>query len=275
MEKSQNDVSVRIKQRDRWTCKICGNKFVDLVACPFKIPITGDDCYITLCEGCVKEQLDNPDCMELCGSLVRRNKVVLLGDCHGGFDKLDAVLSNEEPFDFFISVGDVGTLRNVTPHNMEVIDRWQNGYFIRGNHDDVDFFTPIGLSQEINGLHVAGLNGILRSRTFIKDQPNNVSFREVLYLSHLKDVDILVTHQPPTGLINGMGESVLEELLNYLVPKIYISGHVHQYKLKFYLQTFVMSLPMVDQGYVVAHFQGKDLRNIEVVLRKGKRFIRV
>jgi predicted phosphodiesterase len=206
---------------------------------------------------------------------LRRNKIILIGDCHGQFEKLDAVLTSEEPFDFFVSVGDVGSLSDVTPQNINIIDKWkEKGYFVRGNHDDVQFFNPLELSSTVRGIHVSGLNGIVRSRTFANDT-KDISFREIMYLSHQKNVDILVTHQAPTGVFNGMGESVLEELLNYLVPKIYVFGHVHQYKLKFHLQTFMISLPMIDKGHAVAYFQGNDLRNLEVVLKKGKKTIRV
>lgn len=199
----------------------------------------------------------------------------MVGDCHGNFEKLDAVLTAEEPFDFFISVGDVGSLSDVTPQNIQLIDKRQNGYFVRGNHDNVEFFNPLEIVQDINGLQIAALNGLLKTRTFLKEQVNNISFREVIYLSHLKGIDILVTHQPPTGLFNSAGEAVLEEMLNYLVPKIYICGHVHKYKLKFHLQTFVISLPMIHKGYAVAYFQGNDLRDLEIILKKGKKFIRV
>jgi len=188
---------------------------------------------------------------------------------------LDSVLTQEEPFDFFLSVGDIGTLNDVTPQNIGILDKWDNGYFVSGNHDNVQFFKPLGLNQDIRGLKVAGLSGVLKSRTFLKDHPNNISFREIMYLSRLNDIDILVTHQPPTGLFDDGGEAVLEELLNYMVPKIHISGHLHRYKLKFHLQTFVISLPMINHGYAVAYFQGRDLRNLEVVLKKGKKYVRV
>ena len=265
----------RIKQRDRWTCKRCGKKYEDLVVCQIGSN-EDDDGFITLCKTCEEWSWDNrEEAVTLYKKLLVRNKIILVGDCHGNFEKLDAVLTAEEPFDFFISVGDVGCLSDVTPQNISFIEKWNNGYFVHGNHDNVDFFTPLEISQDINGLKIASLNGILKSRTFLKEQLNNISFREVIYLSHLKDIDILVTHQPPTGLFEDAGEAVLEELLNYLVPKIYISGHVHRYKLKFHLQTFVISLPMIHKGHVVAYFQGRDLRNIEIVLRKGKKVIRV
>ena len=267
----------RVKQRDRWTCKRCGKRFEDLVICQYVYPSDNDDHFITFCKDCVDWASEHgEEAKKLCTSLLRRTKVVLVGDCHGNFEKLDAVLTEESPFDFFISVGDVGTLQDVTPNNIQIIDKWgEKGYFIFGNHDNCWFFNQLELTQEICGLKIASLNGMLKSRTFLKEQPNNVSFKEVLYLSHLKDIDILVTHQPPTGLHKNAGEPVLEELLNYLVPKIYISGHIHSYKLKFHLQTFVISLPMVHRGHVVTYFQGRDLRNIEIVLKKGKKVIRI
>lgn len=267
----------RIKQRDRWTCKRCGKRFENLVIWQFILSSDKDDNFITFCKTCLEWASNNiKKAKELSIRLLRRNKIVLIGDCHGRFDRLDKILAEEEPFDFFISVGDVGTLADVTPNNLGIFDKWKTrGYFVYGNHDDVQFFNRIRLNQEINGLHIAGLNGMLRTRNFIKDTPNNVSFREVLYLSHLNDVDILVTHQPPTGVFKGMGEPVLEELLNYLVPKIYIFGHIHHYKLKFHLNTFIISLPLITRGHAVAYFQGKELKNLEIVLKKGKKFIRV
>lgn len=267
----------RIKQRDRWTCKRCGKKFEDLVLYKFNLTANTDDCYITLCKDCVEWVSENlEEAKQLCTKLLQCNKIVLIGDCHGNFKKLDAVLTTEEPFDFFISVGDVGSLDDVNPLNISLIDKWKNkGFMVFGNHDNVQFFNQIEISQEINGIKIAGLNGMLKSRTFLKEQLNNISFREIIYLSHLKDIDILVTHQPPTGLFENVGEPVLAELLNYLVPKIYICGHIHRYKLKFHLQTFMISLPMIHKGYAVAYFQGNDLRNIEIILKKGKKFIRV
>lgn len=268
---------MRIKQRDHWSCRRCGKKFEDLVICQHVYPATSDDHFITLCNKCIDWAFDNPsEAVIECEKLLRRNKIVLIGDCHGNFERLNTVLTDEMPFDFFLSVGDVGTLRDVTPDNINIIDRWQDkGHFVFGNHDNCWFFNQLALHQDINGVSVAGLNGMLKSRTFLKEQPNNISFREIMYLSHLNDIDILVTHQPPTGMFDNAGEFILEELLNYLVPKIYISGHIHKYKLKFHLNTFMISLPMITNGYAVAYFQGRDLRDLEVVMKKGRRYVRI
>ena len=268
----------RIKQRDRWTCRLCGSKFVRLQLVKYEDP-PEDDSYITVCDECFHQRIlhmSTEEAQKLCRSAQKRTKVVLIGDAHGRFDRLDEILTAEAPFDFFISVGDVGSLLDAgSVYNINIVDKWGNkGYFVKGNHDDAEFFSRLELMQEIGGLRVAGLNGIIRHNTFIRDT-KNISFREVLYLTHQKDVDILVTHQAPTGVFTGKGEPVLEEVLNYLVPKIYIFGHVHSYKLKFHLNTFVMSLPLVTKGHAVAYFQGRDLRNLEVIFRKGKKVIRV
>jgi len=220
--------------------------------------------------------MSSDEAREVCKRAQRLNKVVLIGDCHGHLERLDRVLSQEEPFNFFLSVGDVISRAELTTDKRIILDRWKGkGYFVHGNHDDFEVFNPLGLTNEINGLQISGLDGTLRARNFAKDTPNNISFREILYLSHLSNIDILVTHQPPTGIFGGMGEPVLEELLNYLVPKIYIFGHLHKQKVKFHLNTFMISLPMIDNGHAAAYFQGRDLRNLEIILKKGKKFIRV
>ncbi len=204
-----------------------------------------------------------------------KTKVVFVGDIHGDFESLDRVLAEENP-DLFISVGDVGVVSDVTPNNIHILDKWKPiGWFIKGNHDNAEFFHQLTIDQEIRGLRIAALSGTLKTKTFLKDLPNNITFREVIYLSHLKDIDILVTHQPPTGLYNNSGEPVLEELLNYLVPKIYISGHIHAYRLRFHLNTFVINLPLISKGHVVAEFDDRKLVNLEVELKKGKKVIRI
>jgi len=264
----------RIKNRDRWSCRRCGHRFDSLEVFKFGCGASDDD-YITLCTSCISWGAKvGADCVTLFKSLVTKTKIVFIGDCHGDFSALDKILTREKPFDLFISVGDFATLQDMS--DTSIIDKWKEyGYFVRGNHDDVSCIKPLELYQDIGEIKVAGLNGMIRNKTFLKDTSTNISFKEIIYLSHLRDIDILVTHQAPTGVFNNIGEPVLEELLNYLVPKIYVFGHVHKFRLKFYLNTFMISLPLITKGYAVAHFQGRDLRNIEIVLKRGKKFIRV
>jgi len=271
MERTYITLMDEIFKRDRWSCKRCGDKFGKLFAWQF---CSGE--YITVCESCRDWALKNAEeSKKIFTDAIRVNKIVFVGDCHGNFTKLDSVLTEEDPT-MFISVGDVGTLKDVTSSDLDIIDKWKDkGFAIRGNHDNVDFFNRIGLVQEINGLQVVGLNGMFKTRNFINETKGNISFREVFYLAHLRNIDIFVTHQPPTGLYENAGEVVFEELLRYLNAKIAVSGHLHTYKLNFYLQTFVISLPMIDKGYAVATFQGRELRNMEIVLKKGKKVIRV
>lgn len=262
-----------IKNRDRWTCKKCGHKFGDLKVLRFE-----PNNYITLCDSCLRWAFDNKEAsVELFRTLLLHTKIVFIGDCHGRLDKLDSILKAEDPFDIFVSVGDFVTLDDMSnKENSEILTKWgSRGYFVKGNHDDIDCVKRLELNQEIRGIKVSALNGVIRNKTFLKETHNNISFREVMYLSHLDDMDILVTHQAPTGVFNGVGEPVLEELLNYLVPKIYVFGHVHKFRFKFHLNTFVISLPIITKGYATAYFHGRDLRNLELVFKRGKKFIRV
>jgi len=198
-------------------------------------------------------------------------KVVLIGDCHGKVEAFDSALKNEEPFNFFLSVGDVACSKD------SVSSWYDRGFVVLGNHDSyIDPpFRLLTIDQYVDDLHICGLNGMLKSRTFLKETSSNVSFREILYASHLKDLQILVTHQPPSGVYNWAGEAVLNELVNYTVPRIYVSGHIHKYRVRFYLNTFILSLPPINKGYGVAYFEGKELKNLEMVFKKGKKVIRI
>jgi predicted phosphodiesterase len=201
-------------------------------------------------------------------------KVILLGDCHGQFKKLDDILTQESPFDFFLTTGDVGSISDVTPENIQIVDKWKCGYSIMGNHDqwdgkDIVFFSPLGSLQSICGVAVAAFNGMIKTRTVARN------FASLVEMTHLKNVDILVTHQPPPGLFDNMGESVLGAVLQYVKPKIYISGHIHRYKSVYIDGTFLFSLPLVFNGYVVVYFNEHTLKNIEVTYKKGKRVIKI
>ncbi len=197
-------------------------------------------------------------------------KIVLIGDVHGKFEKLDEVLTLESPFDFFLSVGDVGTLDDVIPQNIHLIDKWKNGYMVKGTHDNVQFFNSLSNYKEIQGVKIAAINGSIKTRTFMRD-----SFESLLYLSHLKQIDILVTHQPPRGIFENKGERALNSLLRYIKPRIMISGHIHRNKVISTKDTFYFSLPLITRGYGVAYFENGVLKNLEQILRSGKKVIRV
>jgi len=263
-----------IKKRDRWACKKCGNRFITLYVFDFEkksvmFSDSNENNCVSLCHPCY-ENISEIDLEQFKRSIIK-NKIILIGDIHNKINNLDQVLTQEGPFNFFITTGDIKF-----DGDKKIIKKWYgHGYQVMGDDDIVPTFRELKLDSEINGLRIAGLSGMIRSRTFIKDTQKNISFREILYLSHLADVDILVSHQSPSGIINNFGEQSLQELLNYLVPKIYISGHLHKYKTKFHLSTFCISLPMINHGYMVAYFLGKELRNLEVILKRGKKVIRV
>lgn len=192
-----------------------------------------------------------------------KTKILLIGDVHGKFEALDTVLTNEEPFDLFLSVGDIG---DATTSDLGIINKWQHrGYYIKGNHDNVDHFHRLVVPIVINHVTIAGLNGMVHKKNF----PN------IMALSHIPNINILMTHQAPTGIFDGMGEPVLRSLLHYLTPRLYVFGHVHQYKIKFYRDTFCISLPLITKGYCIAYFKEGKLVEFESVLKRGKKIIRV
>jgi predicted phosphodiesterase len=265
----------KVYSRDKWTCFVCQHKYDNLSIVKWGNGDSEDD-YITLCNSCSESWNSIKDStIPKIEKHLKKLKIVLIGDIHGNFSRLDEILTKEYPFDYFISVGDVGTTEDATPSNISICSKWiSKSLYIEGNHDTVKFFKQLESVQDVGGLTVAGLNGIIKSKTFARDT-KDINFREVLYLSHIKDIDILVTHQTPTMMFNGMGEPILDDLLSYTVPTLYIMGHIHKYRLRFYLKTFCLSLPIIDRGYAVSYWIGKSLSNFEVVINKGKREIRV
>jgi hypothetical protein len=74
-----------IKKRDRWACKLCSNKFIDLYVYDFEKDATiainpiEDNC-ITLCSYCIG-RVTAEDRINFRKSLIK-NKIILVGDIH-------------------------------------------------------------------------------------------------------------------------------------------------------------------------------------------------
>lgn len=199
-------------------------------------------------------------------------KIILCGDVHNSFRALDKALTNEEPFDFFLSVGDVCSLKKTTREDLVIIDKWKSrGFAIAGNHDtNIEPFPRLDIIQNISGLKVAGLSGMYNSKFLLEEDIKYWNMRELLFLSHQRDIDIFVSHVPFYGL-DDQGNKALTEVINYSAPNLFCSGHLHSYKFKFYNNTVCISLPLINKGYAVAYFEGKRLTNIEVILREKER----
>lgn len=208
-------------------------------------------------------------------------KIVLLGDIHSQFDKLDAILAKEEHFDLVLSVGDV-CVNCSANDTVPAIERYKHkSLAIYGNHDyAVETFPRIPLVTEFSGLKIVGLSGTFKSDKLTANNPRYVTAQELMVLSHEKNVAIFLSHEPCTQLRiydnnKLVGNNLLNSVIEYMQPQLFVCGHSHQYKFMFYGTTIALSLPLIHKGYALAYFEDDKLANIEVVLRNRRREIRI
>lgn len=161
-------------------------------------------------------------------------KVLAISDTHGKHRQLTQL----PPADLIIHAGDfctVGTVDEAMDFLEWMVDLpYPHKVFIAGNHD-----TPLiggsiqGLpknchflqhrSVTIEGIKVLGIPFFLESRA---DQVVKTLYEE--------DVDILVTHQPPYGVLDiyepygHYGNKMIEEVVKATRPRYHLFGHMHE-----------------------------------------------
>jgi hypothetical protein len=177
------------------------------------------------------------------------NKVTLIGDLHGKYEKYHRILSRNKENPYTIQLGDFGfdysTLRNVDP---------KNHVFIGGNHDNYDkveqvpnYLGNYGYTVDFNGLDFFFYRGAYsidkQYRTIGIDwwanEENNIeTFMQARELYRSIKPDVMLTHDCPESLVTHLlppGARVyqnttgwaLQELLNIHQPKLWFFGHWH------------------------------------------------
>ncbi|MFC4549966.1 MULTISPECIES: metallophosphoesterase family protein [Halorussus] len=147
-------------------------------------------------------------------------------------------------------------------------------YFVAGNNEDFDTIDALRRGEtagtanvhllastvaEVEGLRVAGLSGNYaptqyeksreelsgdRRRHFVKD--------DVERLKEQEDVDVLLTHEAPTGLIYygyDAGCERIDELLEALQPALCLVGHHERHAKSTFGETRVVSLAPAWESY--------------------------
>lgn len=138
---------------------------------------------------------------------------------------------------------------------------YRHKVFVAGNHDDCMLDAAIeGLPDNVHYLHNSGI---------VIDA---VSFYGVPMLARLVEgemvmedrydlipdnVDVLVTHRPPLGILDGMGSIhygsiALQERVEAVRPRLHLFGHTHEARGVMELQgTCFCNASVCDYGYAV------------------------
>jgi Icc-related predicted phosphoesterase len=172
-------------------------------------------------------------------------KIVLISDTHNQHEKI-----NLPKGDMIIHAGDITGMGSYS----EVLSflqwfsqvKFKHKLFIAGNHDflfekmDMSYTLPDGVTYlqdsliEIEGLKIYGspyTPGILSEWAFTKNRGEDI---QKVWESIPEQVDILITHSPPFGVLDieagGYQEGCRDLLkrVKKVKPRIHVFGHIHE-----------------------------------------------
>lgn len=189
-------------------------------------------------------------------------KILVLGDIHGDFDRLNTLIAQEKP-DIILQCGDLGFWPKLDDYKLSQINTQNTRiYFCDGNNDDLGelfsscsnkkeaievspgiFYMPRGSILEIDDkfrvLFLGGANSIDKHRRF---EGWDWFPQEALSPTDLRDlpnlpVDIVISHTCPNEfeiekckrqyIDNDPSRSLLSEILHKYQPAFWYFGHWH------------------------------------------------
>ncbi|MFB6165298.1 MAG: metallophosphoesterase [Haloarculaceae archaeon] len=148
-------------------------------------------------------------------------------------------------------------------------------WFVAGNNEDLDVIDALragerldgtrnahllaGAVAEVEGLAVTGLSGNhaptrydLDRDELVGDRRRHFTHEDVERVAAGEDVDVLVVHEAPHGLLSygyDPGCEHVDDLLETLEPALCLVGHHHKHRESTFGDTRVVSLAPVWEGY--------------------------
>ena len=186
-------------------------------------------------------------------------KVIVIGDIHGDYPKLDNIL-NKTNADLYLQVGDLAGSKNFEEWYYE--PKSKPLLFIAGNHEAWDilepyndtplnqiieieqnlWYLPLGHYYDYKGLRIGGLGGnhapsrynYTRDRLG-GDRRRHYTIHDVEKLKKAEHLDILLTHEAPHPFFRNpfipgsenMGKKEITNLVHLLKPRYHFFGHHH------------------------------------------------
>ena len=174
--------------------------------------------------------------------------MLVLGDAHGEDpDRREALRAIYDAVDptVALQVGDLGWYDLPAPT-----------WFVAGNNEDLDVIEALragesppgvrdanllaGTAAEVGGLRVAGLSGNFAPTQYdlsrddlTGDRRRHFTHEDVERVAALEDVDVLLTHEAPTGLLSygyDPGCEHVTDLLAATDPDLCLVGHHHRHR---------------------------------------------
>ncbi len=177
-------------------------------------------------------------------------RLLAFADIHGSYDRVESVLSREQPFDALIVAGDL-TTRGTVEEASRALERFRSYasalFAVAGNMDSPSFdslFDSTGCS--INGrgrmLQDVGVFGVSGSPPTPMHTPYEIAEEEILRRSEsgFQEVDsarvrIYVPHAPPfkssvdrVRLGFHAGSTAVRQFIEERAPELVVCGHIHE-----------------------------------------------
>jgi len=166
-------------------------------------------------------------------------QVLIIADIHGSLDSLKRILKNNEHVDLVLVCGDITHYNS--PHITTMLEPFdlEKTLFVPGNCDTIEVMDVLnehgvnihGKTVDINGIRIRGIGG---SNPTPFDTPLEYSeeeLKEILFKD--KEVDVLVSHAPPKGILDKVGVShvgsvAIREYIEEVQPRFVFCGHIHE-----------------------------------------------
>ena len=208
--------------------------------------------------------------------------MLVLGDAHASDpanrETLLALYETVDP-DAVLQVGD-----------LEYYDLPAPTWFVAGNNEDLDVIDALragrgppatrnahllaSTAATVDGLRVAGLSGNYAPTQF--DRPRrdleggrrrHFTREDVERVADLRDVDVVLTHEAPRGLLSygyDPGCEHVNALLETLSPALCLVGHHHRHREAELAGTRVVSLAPIWERYYTLDVEALTLESHEV-----------
>ena len=213
-----------------------------------------------------------------------------LGDIHGAFDTVLALMSRHADVPLWIQVGDIASNEGAYFTPTAPL------YWIKGNNEDFDLiaaamagkpiadrlhYLPNGGPHQVGPWKVAALGGTFApswyhtpaaslppsrgrraSGASLKlgksrdDKRRHFVRDEVLACKALTDVDVFLTHEAPRpfypqGKRLDAGKTVINEVLTAMKPRLHLFGHHHEFSDSMRQGVRSIGLDMVTKSYLL------------------------
>lgn len=213
-----------------------------------------------------------------------------LGDIHGDFDTVQAILARHPDVGLWLQVGDIAS------NEGEYFTPSRPVYWIKGNNEDFDViaqamqgqppagtlhYLPNGGVYQVGPWRVAALggtfapswyhspvamlppsrgrrvsNGTLKLGKSRDDKRRHFVRDEVIACKKLTDVDVFLTHEAPrpfypVGKRIDTGKAVINEVLTTMKPRLHLFGHHHEFTDSVRQGVRSVGLDLVSRSYLL------------------------